>query len=157
MGRFEKFLFDTSFDREQTAKAKAAAAAQAVAEEPPAPTFTEEELAAAREAAEAQAPDAVAASLAVAEERGDDPDDVVFYRCVYLEGKNRCTIYEDRPALCRAFPESPFGAVPACCGYFGRKTACQDQLIAMKAELARLKSLQQGLREEAGPPGFQDG
>ena len=51
MGKLEKFLFDTSFDAEQTAKAKAAAAAQAVAEEPPAPTFTEAELAAARQAA----------------------------------------------------------------------------------------------------------
>ena len=54
MGRFEKFLFDNSFDKEQTAKAKAAAAAQAVAEEPPAPTFSEEELAAARQAAFAE-------------------------------------------------------------------------------------------------------
>lgn len=54
MGRFEKFLFDTSFDMEQKAKAKAAAAAQAAAEEPPAPTFSEEELAAARQAAFAE-------------------------------------------------------------------------------------------------------
>jgi flagellar assembly protein FliH len=54
MGRFEKFLFDTSFDKEQTAKAKAAAAAHAVAEEPPAPTFSEEELTAARQAALAE-------------------------------------------------------------------------------------------------------
>ncbi|HMA15186.1 MAG: hypothetical protein ACM35H_06765 [Bacteroidota bacterium] len=54
MGRFEKFLFDNSFDKEQTAKANAAAAAQAVAEEPPAPTFSEEELTAARQAAFAE-------------------------------------------------------------------------------------------------------
>jgi len=51
MGHFEKFLFDTSFDAEQSAKAKAAAAAQAAAEEPPAPTFSEEELETARRAA----------------------------------------------------------------------------------------------------------
>ena len=51
MGNFEKFLFDTSFDAERTAKAEAAAAAQAAAEEPPAPTFSEAELAAARQAA----------------------------------------------------------------------------------------------------------
>jgi flagellar assembly protein FliH len=64
MGNFEKFLFDTSFDAERTAKAKAAAAAQAVAEEPPVPTFSEAELAAARQAAFA---DGKAAGTAEAE------------------------------------------------------------------------------------------
>ncbi|MGF1630233.1 MAG: hypothetical protein ACFCUT_12245 [Kiloniellaceae bacterium] len=54
MGHFEKFLFDTNFDAEQSAKAKAAAAAQAAVEEPPAPTFGEEELEAARRAAFAE-------------------------------------------------------------------------------------------------------
>jgi flagellar assembly protein FliH len=54
MARREKFLFDTSFDAEQSAKAKAAAAPEAVVEEPPAPTFSEAELAAAREAAFAE-------------------------------------------------------------------------------------------------------
>jgi flagellar assembly protein FliH len=54
MGSFEKFLFENSFDKEQTAKAKAKAAAQAVPEEPPAPTFSEADLAAAREAAFAE-------------------------------------------------------------------------------------------------------
>jgi flagellar assembly protein FliH len=54
MGRFEKFLFETCFDAEQSARAKAAAAAKAAAEEPPAPTFSEAELAAARQAAFAE-------------------------------------------------------------------------------------------------------
>lgn len=54
MGQFEKFLFDISFDAEKSAKAKAAAAAQAAAEVPPAPTFSEAELAAARQAAFAE-------------------------------------------------------------------------------------------------------
>lgn len=54
MSSFQKFLFDTSFDREQTTKAKAKVAAQAVPEEPPAPSFSEAELAAAREAAFAE-------------------------------------------------------------------------------------------------------
>jgi flagellar assembly protein FliH len=50
MSKREKFLFDTSFDAERSERAKAAAAAQAAAAEPPAPTFSEEELAAARQA-----------------------------------------------------------------------------------------------------------
>ena len=54
MGHFEKFLFDTSFDKERSERAKAAAAAKAAAEAPPPPTFSEEELAAARQAAFAE-------------------------------------------------------------------------------------------------------
>jgi flagellar assembly protein FliH len=50
MGQHEKFLFETSFDKEQSERAKAAAAAKAAAEQPPAPTFSEDELAAARQA-----------------------------------------------------------------------------------------------------------
>ncbi len=66
MGTFEKYLFDTSFDseREREAKARAAAEAEAAAEPPP-PTFSEEELAAARQAAFAEGK---AAGLAEAEQ-----------------------------------------------------------------------------------------
>jgi flagellar assembly protein FliH len=66
MGTFEKFLFDTSFEseREREAKARAAAEAEAAAE-PPAPTFSEEELEAARQAAFAEGK---AAGLAEAEQ-----------------------------------------------------------------------------------------
>jgi len=66
MGTFEKYLFDTSFEseREREAKARAAAEAEAAAE-PPAPTFSEEELEAARQAAFAEGK---AAGLAEAEQ-----------------------------------------------------------------------------------------
>ncbi|WP_193371031.1 FliH/SctL family protein [Pelagibius marinus] len=66
MGTFEKYLFDTSFEteREREAKARAAAEAEATAA-PPAPTFSEEELEAARQAAFAEGK---AAGLAEAEQ-----------------------------------------------------------------------------------------
>lgn len=54
MGQHEKFLFETSFDKERSERAKAAAAAKAAAEQPPAPTFSEEELETARQAAFAE-------------------------------------------------------------------------------------------------------
>ena len=66
MSQKQKFLFDTSFDTEKSAAAKAAEAAKKAAEEvPPAPTFSEEELEAARQAAFAEGK---AAGLAEAEE-----------------------------------------------------------------------------------------
>lgn len=64
MGHHEKFLFETSFDKERSERAKAAAAAKAAAEQPPAPTFSEEDLEAARQAAFAEGK---AAGLAEAE------------------------------------------------------------------------------------------
>lgn len=92
--------------------------------------------------AQTQAPDAVAASLKIAGERGDQLEDVVFYHCRYLKNRNQCQIYEDRPTLCREFPESPFGAIPACCGYAALTQNCQTKLQNLKNELARLKSLE---------------
>lgn len=51
----EKFLFETSFEPESlTRAAEARAAEEAAAEEPPVPTFSEEELAAAKDAAFAE-------------------------------------------------------------------------------------------------------
>lgn len=65
MGYLEKFLFETSFDSDRSREAAAKAAAEAAAAaEPPAPTFSEEELAAARQAAFAEGK---AAALAEAE------------------------------------------------------------------------------------------
>lgn len=54
MARREKFLFDTCFDAERSARARAAAEAKAAAEAPPPPTFGEAELAEARETAFAE-------------------------------------------------------------------------------------------------------
>jgi len=54
MSQKQKFLFETSFDTQKSAAAKAAEAAKAAVEEPPAPTFSEEELEAARQAAFAE-------------------------------------------------------------------------------------------------------
>ena len=66
MSDFEKFLFDTSFDSARVRDAKARAAAEAAAAaEPPPPTFSEEDLAVARESAFAEGK---AAGLAEAEQ-----------------------------------------------------------------------------------------
>ena len=88
------------------------------------------------------APDAVEASLEIARMRGDKEEDIIFYHCIYLKGQSACQIYEDRPALCRDFPESPFGAIPKCCGYSEVKKQCLDKIDSLKAELQRLKVLQ---------------
>lgn len=92
--------------------------------------------------AKLSAPDAVKSSRITAQEQDRNPDEVVFYRCQYLKGKNECQIYEDRPTLCREFPESPFGSIPSCCGYASTANACHNKLTDLKKELEALKTLQ---------------
>lgn len=101
------------------------------------------------EEARQYAPDGVAASLAIAQSRGERKEDIIFYHCRFLRGKSECQIYEDRPSLCRDFPESPFGAIPDCCGYKAISQQCLNHIEALKQELARLKSQQR----DSGKPG----
>lgn len=101
--------------------------------------------------AKSEAPYAVEASLQVIQDRKQNPKEVVFYHCIYLSGKNQCQIYEDRPALCRDFPESPFSAIPSCCGYANAQKECAQKATQLKAELERLKRLQAQSQQSASP------
>lgn len=97
------------------------------------------------EEAKQNAPHAVQASTEIAIARNINPQDLIFYHCRYLQGKSDCQVYEDRPALCRDFPESPFGAIPACCGYYPVAQSCLSSIETLKQELASLKDKQNAL------------
>lgn len=95
-----------------------------------------------RETAQQNAPHGVEASLQVAHAKGYNPEEIIFYHCRFLTGKSDCQIYEDRPSLCRSFPESPFGAIPSCCGYYSEAQKCLTQIETLRQELADLKKQQ---------------
>ncbi len=44
-------------------------------------------------------------------------DDVYFYHCPKLTEGNRCSDYENRPQICRDFPDNPLALLPKSCGY----------------------------------------
>jgi Fe-S-cluster containining protein len=44
-----------------------------------------------------------------------------FFHCKYLKGDNVCPIYEDRPQICRDFPDNPLAIIPPTCGYYAWK------------------------------------
>lgn len=44
-------------------------------------------------------------------------ENAYFYHCKYLQGRNVCPIYENRPQICRDFPDNPFSIIPDKCGY----------------------------------------
>lgn len=41
---------------------------------------------------------------AFAEEKGQDPDSVTFFKCKYVLDDGRCGVHEDRPLGCRVYP-----------------------------------------------------
>jgi Fe-S-cluster containining protein len=100
------------------------------------------------EIAKQHAPHGVEASLEIAHLQGTPHTELVFYHCRFLKGKSECQIYEDRPALCRDYPESPFGAIATCCGYFETKQKCMNRIDELKQELQHLKQLQSSLITE---------
>ena len=44
-------------------------------------------------------------------------DDVYFYHCPKLNKDNRCYDYENRPQICRDFPDNPLALLPKSCGF----------------------------------------
>lgn len=44
-------------------------------------------------------------------------ENVYFYHCPKLTDDNRCSDYENRPAICRDFPDNPLSILPFKCGY----------------------------------------
>lgn len=44
-------------------------------------------------------------------------EEVHFYHCPRLTADNRCSDYENRPQICRDFPDNPLSLLPKSCGY----------------------------------------
>ncbi len=44
-------------------------------------------------------------------------DKVYFYHCPKLNDCNRCTDYDNRPQICRDFPDNPLAFLPKSCGF----------------------------------------
>ena len=53
------------------------------------------------------------------EEDDNLQDEITFYGCKYLLDNNMCSIYEERPILCKHCPSTPWVIVPPGCGFEG--------------------------------------
>ena len=47
----------------------------------------------------------------------NEETDVYFYHCPKLTKDKRCSDYENRPQICRDFPDNPLSILPKSCGY----------------------------------------
>lgn len=58
------------------------------------------------------------------------PDEkVYFYFCPHLDKDSLCTQYENRPDICRDFPNNPLSILPPWCGYYQWKE--EVEILAM--------------------------
>lgn len=81
------------------------------------------------------------------DEQFQDDADVVFYQCRYIGEDNKCQIWEDRPELCRAYPDSPFMVFAPNCAFEPWSAQVKEKFNAMKAELNQLKAMKDQLAD----------
>ena len=85
-------------------------------------------------------PDVYKACIDIARMRKDIKlEDIYFYYCRFYKMPNHCPVYEDRPTVCRQFPDSPFDAIPHTCGYYAWSVECKQKYFEMQLELRKLK------------------
>lgn len=74
-------------------------------------------------------------------------DQVVFFSCRYLEGKNQCGVYEDRPQLCRDYPDTPFLLMHPGCAFESWALECKTRYKIINSELSELKKIKDVLTD----------
>ncbi len=62
-------------------------------------------------------------------------DEVYFYHCPKLNDCNRCMDYENRPQICRDFPDNPLALLPKSCGYVKWKEEVEPVALMLHAML----------------------
>ncbi len=60
-------------------------------------------------------------------------DKVYFYHCPKLTADNQCPDYENRPQICRDFPDNPLSILPLACGYNKWKEEIQPIALMLHA------------------------
>lgn len=73
---------------------------------------------------------------------------LTFYKCRYILENNKCSIHENRPELCRSYPDSPFLLIPPGCAYEEWSVLCKEKYKNMKEELSMLKEIEKELECE---------
>lgn len=60
---------------------------------------------------------------------------VYFYHCPKLTKENRCSDYENRPQICRDFPDNPLSLLPDACGYCSWKEEVEPVALMLHSML----------------------
>ncbi|MFH0702723.1 MAG: hypothetical protein V2B14_04195 [bacterium] len=73
-------------------------------------------------------------------------NNIAFFHCRYIADDNKCLIYEDRPQLCRVYPDSPFVIFAAGCAYEEWAKQCKEKHDQIKEEITKLTKYKEELQ-----------
>jgi Fe-S-cluster containining protein len=62
-------------------------------------------------------------------------DDVYFYHCPKLTDCKRCSDYENRPNICKDFPDNPLSILPKSCGFYEWRKEVEPMALMLHAML----------------------
>lgn len=66
-------------------------------------------------------------------------DKIYYYHCPKLGSDNLCTIYEDRPSVCKEFPHNPLKLLPSECSFNEWKNEVSHQAMLLNAKADIIK------------------
>ena len=72
---------------------------------------------------------------------------VYFYHCPKLTEDNRCSDYENRPQICRDFPDNPLAILPDKCGYRAWKDEINPIALMLHSMVEIIDFYKQKLQE----------
>ena len=63
-----------------------------------------------------------------------EDDKIYYYHCPKIDSNNLCTIYENRPNICKDFPHNPLKLLPSKCSFNEWKNEVAHQAMLLKAK-----------------------
>lgn len=73
--------------------------------------------------------------------------DVYFYHCPKLNECKRCSDYENRPKICRDFPDNPLDILPKSCGFYDWRKQVEPVVMMLHAMMEILKYYKRKLED----------
>lgn len=70
-----------------------------------------------------------------------------FYHCPKITEDNRCPDYENRPQICREFPDNPVAFLPKSCGFTRWKLKSEHICLKLNAEAEILNFYKNGIKK----------
>ncbi len=79
----------------------------------------------------------------------NEETDVYFYHCPKLTNDKRCSDYNNRPQICRDFPDNPLSILPKSCGYKAWKDEIEPIALMLHSMLEIVEYYVNKLKELA--------
>lgn len=74
-------------------------------------------------------------------------DGVYFYHCPKLNECKRCSDYENRPKICRDFPDNPLDILPKSCGFYEWRQQVEPVVMMLHAMMEILEYYKRKLED----------